>query len=129
MLLPTHWTDYELLATGDGDKLERWGKFILRRPDPQIIWPLSQPHPRWKTPDAWYHRSSEGGGSWDMKKKLPEEWTVNYRDLTFAVKTMGFKHPGLFPEQAANWDWMSGLIKNAKRSTVRTGRDPHPGGV
>lgn len=115
MQIPQHWTDYELLATGDGDKLERWGTFILRRPDPQIIWPLSQPHPRWKTPDAWYHRSSEGGGSWDMKKKLPEEWTVKYRDLTFAVKTMGFKHTGLFPEQAANWDWMSDLIKKENR--------------
>jgi len=116
MQLPTHWTDYELLATGDGDKLERWGDFILRRPDPQIIWPLSQPHPRWKSPDARYHRSNEGGGSWDMKKKLPEEWIVKYRDLTFAVKTMGFKHTGLFPEQAVNWDWMSEKIQSRVNS-------------
>src|SRR3990170_190421 len=125
MEIAQNWTDYELLATGDGDKLERWGKFILRRPDPQIIWPLSQHHPRWNTPDAWYKRSKEGGGSWSYSKKLSafgseaqarrEEWIVNYKNLKFAVKTMGFKHTGLFPEQAVNWDWMSERIKQAKR--------------
>ncbi|MGE3279283.1 MAG: class I SAM-dependent methyltransferase [Candidatus Altimarinota bacterium] len=112
MLIAQNWTDYELLATGDGDKLERWGNFVLRRPDPQIIWPLSQPHPKWKNPDAWYHRSNEGGGAWKYNKKLPEEWSINYKDLTFSVKTMGFKHTGLFPEQAANWDWMSEKIQS-----------------
>jgi len=111
MQTANNWTDYELLATGDGDKLERWGDVILRRPDPQIIWPLSQPHPRWKTPDAWYKRNKEGGGSWNYQKKLPEEWIVTYKDL----KSMGFKHTGLFPEQAVNWDWMTKLIQDAKR--------------
>jgi len=118
MQLATHWTDYELLATGEGDKLERWGNFVLRRPDPQIIWPLSQPHPKWKTPDAWYHRSSEGGGAWKYNKKLPEEWNITYKNLTFAVKTMGFKHTGLFPEQAANWDWMTEVIRSRLRKPV-----------
>ena len=106
--------DYELLDTSDGEKLERWGKYILIRPDPQVIWSGVKKHPAWKKADGVYSRSSSGGGSW-VKKKMPEEWNIAYKDLGFVIKPMGFKHTGLFPEQAANWDWFSELIKNAGR--------------
>ena len=109
-----YWKDYELLDTSDGEKLERWGKYILIRPDPQVIWSGVKKHPAWKKADGVYSRSSSGGGSW-VKKKMPEVWNIEYRDLGFVIKPMGFKHTGLFPEQAANWDWFSELIKKSGR--------------
>ena len=109
------WKDYELLDASDGERLERWGEFILRRPDPQIIWNNGASESRkWQGADAIYKRSSKGGGGW-IKNDLPESWRIKYRDLTFVLKPMGFKHTGLFPEQAANWDWFSELISNARR--------------
>lgn len=92
------------------------GEIILRRPDPQAVWSLKSDKKLWNKADAWYHRSKSGGGKWEyLNKKLPERWTVNYRNLTFNIKPMGFKHTGLFPEQAVNWDWFSELIKKADR--------------
>ncbi|MBQ4090273.1 MAG: class I SAM-dependent methyltransferase [Clostridia bacterium] len=114
MFVAADWQDYEVIDTGDGEKLERWKNIVLRRPDPQAIWPKQQPE-LWESADAWYHRSARGGGEWEFRKKLPEKWTVNYRDLKFYVRPTGFKHTGLFPEQAVNWDWMADLIKNAGR--------------
>ena len=113
------WKDFAVLDTGDGEKLERWGNYILRRPDPQVIWPC-QEKSLWKEADAWYHRSARGGGEWEFFRKLPEKWEIGYRDLKFHVRPTGFKHTGLFPEQAANWDWMSGLI----RQRVEMGEKP-----
>ena len=110
-----NWKDYELLDTSDGEKLERWGKHILIRPDPQIIWGGIKKHPLWKKADAIYSRSGSGGGNW-AKKNIPDEWRIGYGDLAFVIKPMGFKHTGLFPEQAANWDWFSELIKKSGRS-------------
>ena len=115
MYIADGWKDYEVLDTGSGEKLERWGKIILRRPDPQVIWPAEN-ESLWKSADAHYHRSTQGGGQWEMLSKIPEQWTVSYRELTFRVRPTGFKHTGLFPEQAANWDWMSELIRGAHRS-------------
>ena len=109
-----NWLDYELLDASDGERLERWGKYILVRPDPQIIWKGEAKSKLWKSADGIYRRSSGGGGGW-VKSRMPEQWTVGYGDLNFRIKPMGFKHTGLFPEQAANWDWFSGLIKNADR--------------
>jgi len=119
MYLSTAWQDFSVLDTGDGEKLERWGAYVLRRPDPQVIWPKQRPD-LWETADAWYHRSERGGGEWEVHKKLPEKWTLSYRALRFHVRPTGFKHTGLFPEQAANWDWMDGLI----RAEVSKGRTP-----
>ena len=113
MWLADQWEDYELLDAGDGLKLERWGKFIVRRPDPQAIWPAS---PVLRAPnnlDADYHRQG-GGGQWETLSPLPEKWAVAYRGLRFHVGLMGFKHTGLFPEQAVNWDWMSSQIQAAQ---------------
>ena len=110
------WRDYEVLDTGDGMKLERWGSFLLSRPDPQVIWPKADKE-SWSRADARYHRSSKGGGEWEFVKKLPESWTVKYRSCQFIVHPTSFKHTGLFPEQAVNWDWMSGLIQNRQRET------------
>lgn len=112
-----HWKDYECIDAGNGEKLERWGKYILRRPDPQAIWSTT-PSSLWKSWDGWYHRSKQGGGQWEFKTKLPEFWTVQYKELTFKVSPTGFKHTGLFPEQAANWDWMQEKIK-ASNQEVR----------
>ena len=109
-----NWKDYTLLDCSDGCRLEKWGAYTLVRPDPQVIWKGCKAHPMWKRADATYTRSKSGGGAWN-ENKLPEEWTVNYSDLTFSIKPMGFKHTGLFPEQAVNWDWFSELIKNAGR--------------
>ena len=109
-----NWKDYELLDATDGERLERWGKYILVRPDPQIIWRGVGKHPLWKRADAIYRRSSSGGGGW-KQNRLPEQWHVQYGDLKFLIKPMGFKHTGLFPEQAANWDWFSEKIKKAGR--------------
>ncbi len=108
------WKDYELLDCSDGKRLERWGKYILIRPDPQVIWKNCKDHPLWNKADGVYTRSGSGGGSWNQNK-LPEEWSIRYGELTFRLKPMGFKHTGLFPEQAVNWDWFSSLIKDAKR--------------
>ena len=110
MYIANGWKDYEVLDTGDGMKLERWGKVILSRPDPQVIWPKSRPE-LWAKADARYHRSDKGGGEWEFLKKLPERWTVKYGSLEFYVHPTNFKHTGLFPEQAVNWDWMQSLIR------------------
>ncbi|WP_438445681.1 class I SAM-dependent methyltransferase [Gorillibacterium sp. sgz5001074] len=115
MYLANEWKDYELLDTGGGEKLERWGGYILRRPDPQIIWPLQQETGMWKDAHAHYHRSSSGGGQWEEKVKLPERWTITYENLKFIIKPTGFKHTGLFPEQQVNWKWMMGKIRGAGR--------------
>ena len=113
-----NWNDYELLDASDGERLERWGKYILIRPDPQIIWKNAARHPAWKNADGIYRRSQNGGGGW-VKQKTPESWNISYKNLGFALKPMGFKHTGLFPEQAANWDWFSDIIRQAKA------KDPH----
>ena len=110
MFLANNWKDYEVLDTGDGEKLERWGDVILRRPDPQVIWPKAKPE-WWKQAQAHYHRSERGGGEWRFREQLPERWQIAYGDLKFHVRPTGFKHTGLFPEQATNWDWMRNLIK------------------
>ncbi len=108
------WKDYELLDCSEGERLERWGKVILIRPDPQIIWNTPKEHPMWKHADARYVRSSQGGGHWEFRRELPEFWKINYKDLTFKISPTGFKHTGLFPEQAVNWDMMREKIKAAK---------------
>ena len=115
MRLSDKWKDYELLDCSDVERLERWGDVILIRPDPQIIWKESQTAPEWNTAHARYIRSDKGGGAWDYRRKLPESWQIKYRDLTFLVKPTGFKHTGLFPEQAVNWDYCTELIKGANR--------------
>lgn len=110
MNISNKWKDYECIKTGNGEKLERWGNIILNRPDPQIIWNKKENLP-WDSPDGHYHRSNAGGGYWEFKKKLPEFWTVNYGDLTFKVSPTNFKHTGIFPEQAANWDFIEAKVK------------------
>ncbi|MBB6022664.1 23S rRNA (cytosine1962-C5)-methyltransferase [Paenibacillus sp. JGP012] len=115
MYVAKNWKDYEVIDTGGGEKLERWGDVILRRPDPQIIWPLEHETHEWRQAHGHYHRSSSGGGSWDMKKPIPERWTIGYENLKFHIKPTSFKHTGLFPEQAANWSWMMDKIANAGR--------------
>lgn len=116
MWLADKWKSYCLVDSSEGEKLEYWGEYLLRRPEPQAVWTHRENEGEWKKADAHYHRSKTGGGSWEYKnKRLPERWTVNYGDLTFNIKPMGFKHTGLFPEQAVNWDWFSELIKNANR--------------
>ena len=115
MNIATNWKDYEILDMANGEKLERWGKYKLVRPDPQIIWKKQSFPEKWKTADATYKRSRSGGGAWSYKTKLPASWQVNYKNLVFNIKPMGFKHTGLFPEQAANWDWMINKIKNSRR--------------
>ena len=114
MWVADKWSDYELLDASGGEKLERWGDKILIRPDPQAIWKTPRRDPRWKHPDASYHRSSSGGGQWD-KHNLPADWGIRYGELSFRVKPMNFKHTGLFPEQAANWDWAAAKIRGAGR--------------
>ena len=114
MWVADNWKDYELIDTSDGERLERWGKYILIRPDPQIIWKGCATSPLWKKADGIYRRSNTGGGAW-IKNDLPAQWQIGYgEDLRFVLRPMGFKHTGLFPEQAANWDWFSGLIREAK---------------
>lgn len=115
LLLADKWKDYELIDMGNGEKLERWGDVVLRRPDPQVMWPIAEEKGLWKTPHGHYHRSSRGGGQWEHKKKYPEKWTISYKNLKFNISPTGFKHTGLFPEQAANWDWSMDMIKNAGR--------------
>jgi 23S rRNA (cytosine1962-C5)-methyltransferase len=115
MFVTDSWNDYELIDTGDGMKLERWKDIVLLRPDPQVIWPYSKEINK-KNIHAIYKRSSSGGGNWDFLKKVPDKWFIDWRDLTFTVRPMGFKHTGLFPEQAVNWDWMRDLIKKENRT-------------
>ncbi len=110
--------DYELLDTSSGEKLERWGDIILIRPDPQIIWNTERKNPLWFDAHARYHRSQSGGGRWETYKKVPDVWSIGYKGLTFNLKPMGFKHTGLFPEQAVNWDLMSGLVAKRKEAKV-----------
>ena len=108
------WTDYELLDAGSGEKLERWGGYILRRPDPQALWPVEK-NVQWESADAVYHRSGSGGGSWEFISKLPVTWEIAYRRLRLTVKPMQFKHTGIFPEQAVNWDWVTERIKKSNK--------------
>ena len=110
-----NWKDYELLDTSAGEKLERWGEVILIRPDPQIIWNTPKQLALWKQAHARYRRSSTGGGAWQILKKVPPVWKISYGDLRFQLKTMGFKHTGVFPEQAVNWDFTGNLIRNASK--------------
>ena len=114
MWISDKWNDYELIDCGGGEKLERWGKYTLVRPDPQAIWNTPRENRLWRRPDARYARSSTGGGQWE-KKDVPERWQVSYGDLTFNIKPMNFKHTGLFPEQAANWDFAREQIRKAGR--------------
>ena len=109
------WEEYEILDMADGEKLEIWKNVTLIRPDPQIIWKEKSFPEKWKKADARYNRSNQGGGGWKAFKKIPQSWQVHYKNLTFNIKPMGFKHTGLFPEQAVNWDWMIGKIKKEKR--------------
>lgn len=118
MILSNDWKDYECLASGDGEKIERWGNIILRRPDPQIIWKKDD-NKVWKEWDGFYHRSSNGGGSWEFRKKIPDYWTINYKNLRFKVSPTNFKHTGVFPEQAANWDYVMNKIKNNENKEMR----------
>lgn len=115
MRTASDWKDYELIDTSEGERLERWGKVILIRPDPQVIWNTPKKHPLWNKANARYHRSSSGGGKWEVMHKTPSQWSIKYKELTFNIKPMGFKHTGLFPEQAVNWDWMIEKIKNTQR--------------
>ena len=114
MWLSDEWKDYEVIDTSSGEKLERWGKYILVRPDPQVIWTTPKQHPLWRKYDAKYSRSNTGGGKWS-NLRLPEQWQVHYKELTFNVKPMNFKHTGLFPEQAVNWDFAREKIEQADR--------------
>lgn len=115
MRVADSWKDYELIDCSCGERLERWGNITLIRPDPQVIWKTEKKNPLWRKADAVYHRSQSGGGQWEIRNKIPDFWTIDYRDLTFNIKTMGFKHTGLFPEQATNWDLTADIIKNAGR--------------
>lgn len=114
MWIADKWQDYEVLDCSGGEKLERWGQYLLIRPDPQVIWNTPKTLPGWKKCNAHYHRSKKGGGEWEFFD-LPSQWTIRYRELTFHLKPFSFKHTGLFPEQAANWDWFSGKIRSAGR--------------
>ena len=115
MNIANEWKDYEILDMANGEKLERWKNVILVRPDPQIIWKDKLFPEKWKTINARYHRSKTGGGAWEYNKKMPQSWQIKYKDLTFNIKPMGFKHTGLFPEQAVNWDWMIDKIQKENR--------------
>lgn len=118
MYLADGWRDFEVLDTGDGEKLERWGQILLARPDPQVIWPKGVPG-EWGEAQAHYTRSEKGGGAWEFYDKLPDRWVISYKDLKFYVRPTGFKHTGLFPEQAANWDAMRVLIKKRPKDSVK----------
>lgn len=114
MRLTENWQEYKIIDAGNGEKLEEWNGFILRRPDPQAMWDVTD-YSAWKNIDAHYFRSDKGGGNWEFKRKLPSEWTINYKDLTFKVSPTNFKHTGLFPEQAVNWDYMMDKIKTSNK--------------
>lgn len=116
MWISDKWESYELIDTSDSYRLERWGKYILQRPDPQVIWQDVKISDKWRKADGIYHRSKSGGGSWDIKNRNMEDfWTIDYGTLRFSIKVMGFKHTGVFPEQAVNWDWAREMIKNSGR--------------
>ena len=119
MRYSTEWKDYELIDCSCGEKLERWTREILIRPDPQVIWKSEKEHRLWYQPSARYNRSKTGGGKWQVFKRMPDAWQVRYKDLTFNIKTMGFKHTGLFPEQAVNWDYTRKLISESGRDDVK----------
>lgn len=112
MFIAKDWKDYEVIDCSAGEKLERWGDYLLVRPDPQVIWNTPKRHPGWRRMNGHYHRSSKGGGEWEFFG-LPQQWSISYKNLTFNLKPFSFKHTGLFPEQAANWDWFSEKIRNA----------------
>ena len=114
MWVADHWKDYEIIDTSKGEKLERWGDYLLVRPDPQVIWDTPRKEKGWHKMNAHYHRSKKGGGEWEFFD-LPQQWTISYKKLTFNLKPFSFKHTGLFPEQAANWDWFTSLIQSAGR--------------
>ena len=114
MWIADGWKDYEVIDCSRGEKLERWGKYLLIRPDPQVIWDTERTDAGWKRPNGHYHRSSRGGGEWEFFS-LPEQWSIHYKELTFQLKPFSFKHTGLFPEQAANWDWFGEKIRRAGR--------------
>ena len=114
MWIADNWKDYQVLDASGGEKLERWGNYILLRPDPQVLWNTPKNAKEWKKLNGHYHRSNRGGGEWEFFN-LPEQWEIHYKDLTFHLKPFSFKHTGLFPEQATNWDWFSALIKKANR--------------
>jgi len=114
MWIANNWKDYEVLDCSQGEKLEKWGDYLLVRPDPQVIWNTPKKSRGWSNPNGHYHRSAKGGGEWEFFN-LPEQWSINYKSLTFQLKPFSFKHTGLFPEQAVNWDWFSDKIKNANR--------------
>lgn len=114
MWIADNWVDYEVIDTSGGEKLERWGNYLLVRPDPQVIWTSGQKNRGWRRPNAHYHRSKKGGGEWEFID-LPKQWSIGYKNLTFQLKPFSFKHTGLFPEQAVNWDWFSEKIKKADR--------------
>jgi len=118
MWVAEHWKDYEVIDTANGEKLERWGKYLLVRPDPQVIWNTPKEHKGWKKMNGHYHRSSKGGGEWEFFD-LPEQWSISYGSLNFHLKPFSFKHTGLFPEQAANWDWFSNIIRAADKRPVK----------
>lgn len=115
MRIADKWNDYKLIDCTDSEKLESWGDIVLIRPDPQIIWKTDRKTSMWNSAHAHYHRSDKGGGQWNYKKKIPDSWQISYGNLKFNIKPTGFKHTGLFPEQAVNWDFMDGLIRNAGR--------------
>lgn len=115
MWIADGWKEYEVLDSSKGEKLERWGKYILVRPDPQVIWDTPKKRPEWKKKNGHYHRSSKGGGEWEFFD-LPKQWQIHYKELTFNLQPFSFKHTGLFPEQAANWDWFSEKIKKSGRT-------------
>lgn len=117
MNISNKWTDYECLATGNKEKLERYGSIILNRPDPTIIWSKTN-NPIWNTWDGYYHRSNLGGGSWSYRKKIPEYWIINYRSLTFKISPTNFKHTGIFPEQATNWDYIIDKISKSNNKNI-----------
>lgn len=128
MWIADEWKEYEVIDTSAGEKLERWGKYLLVRPDPQVIWNTKKEHPGWRRPNAHYHRSSKGGGEWEFFD-LPQEWRISYKDLTFHLKPFNFKHTGLFPEQAANWEWFSSIIKAAHRPVKALNLFAYTGGA
>ena len=119
MKLANEWKEYKILDMANGQKLEKWGDIILSRPDPQIIWKNKSFPDKWNKINATYHRSKTGGGSWEFNKKMPNAWQIHYKKLTFNIKPMGFKHTGLFPEQAVNWDWMINKIEEERKKTKR----------
>lgn len=119
VLIADQWKDYSCIDAGNGEKLEKWKGIVLRRPDPQAIWPAHFDLKEWNKADAVYHRSSKGGGNWEYRRSLPDSWHIQYKDLTFKVSPTGFKHTGIFPEQAVNWDWMRELIEQHKDEEIR----------